>query len=259
MNARLKSAFLIESSQVIDQIGNTFVLNLLTRLREIEALARSLALLIEQLPLVESLLHQVVPSLLNFHGDLTIAGGGVWFEPYQFHPERDRRCFFWGRHSEGPLHYFDEYNQTAASYHHEPWYVVGHYAQPGQCLWSKSYVDPHSHERMVSCTTPFFRAGCFAGVVTVDLLLEGLQATVDRWQQTTGGYIFVLDRNNQLITFPDLKRATKAACQDTGRSLEDFPSMHQLAEHQPAFAPFFGGRRGARSAGAGPKRPSLLG
>lgn len=238
MNARLKSAFLIESSQVIDQIGNTFVLNLSTRLREIEAVARSLALLMEQLPPVESLLHQVVPSLLNFHGDLTIAGGGVWFEPYQFHPERDRCCFFWGRCSEGPLHYFDGYNQAAVGYHHEPWYVVGHYAQPGQCLWSKSYVDPYSHERMVSCTTPFFKAGGFAGVVTVDLRLEGLQTTVNRWQQTTGGYIFVLDRNNQLITFPNLTQTKKADLNDPDRSLEGFLSIHQLAEHKLAFAPF---------------------
>lgn len=231
------SAFLRESSQITDQIGNAFVLNLYARVREIEALARALSTMVETLPPIESLVQQVVPPLLNFQDDGAIAGGGVWFEPYAFAGDRERQSFFWGRDADGRLRFFDDYNQCNVGYHQEPWYVVGKYANPGQCVWSKAYMDPHSGELMITCTAPTYRQGNFLGVVTVDLKLEGLQETVNLWQKKTGGYIIVLDYGNQFIAFPKPDWVKKTQTHASGKAVETFITLQELVERKPLFSP----------------------
>jgi len=237
MSPQLKNPFLLESSQLVGQIGNAFILNLYTQLREIETLARSIALTVEHLPPSDDLIHQIIPTTLNFHNDPLIAGGGVWFEPHQFHPEKERCSFFWGRDANGHLIFFDSYNQSESGYHREDWYVVGPYAKPGQSLWSKSYMDPYSHALMITCTTPIFKNQQFSGVVTVDLTLENLQAKVNQWQQKTGGYIFILDRNNQFITFPDINQVKRTHTTSSGKSLETFITIDELVNGFPIFQP----------------------
>ncbi|WP_448597770.1 ATP-binding protein [Thermoleptolyngbya sp.] len=236
------STFLRESSQITDQIGNAFVLNLYARVREIEALARTMSTMAETLPAAassaaESLMQQVIPPLLNFQDDGAIAGGGVWFEPYAFAGDRERQSFFWGRDANGRLQFFDDYNQSDAGYHQEPWYVVGQCAKPGQCVWSKAYMDPHSSELMITCTTPAYRQGTFVGVVTVDLKLEGLQETVNLWQKKTGGYIIVLDYGNQFIAFPRPDWVKKTQTHASGKVVETFITLQELVEKKPLFSP----------------------
>ncbi|MBD1911774.1 MULTISPECIES: ATP-binding protein [unclassified Leptolyngbya] len=238
MSPQLKNPFLLESSQLTGQIGSAFILHLFTQLREMETLARSIALTVAHLPPHDELIQQVVPEVLNYQGDRLIAGGGIWFEPYQFHPDKERCSFFWARNSAGTLVFLDGYNQAEAGYHRESWYVVGPYAKPGQSLWSKSYMDPYSRELMITCTTPIFKDANFAGVVTVDLTLESLQTRVNWWQQKSGGYIFILDRNNQFITFPDREQVTRTYTTRHGKKLEKFISIHEFVETFPLFSPF---------------------
>ncbi len=231
------SLLLSESSRFIDQLGNSIVLDIYTRLREIEALTRSLAAIAEQLPRSISLFMQTIPAVLDFQSDTSIAGGGVWFEPEQFSPGCVRRSFFWGRNTQDQLIYFDDYNQTARGYHQEAWYVVGFYTRPGQCCWSTSYMDPYSYQLMVTCTTPMYQADQLIGVVTVDLKLEGLHANIDAWQKKTGGYLFVLDRNNQFITFPQPERVKKTYQDEKGNQAESLHTLEEFAADQPLFAP----------------------
>jgi signal transduction histidine kinase len=240
MNTRLKTAFLAESSQVIDQIGNTFVLTLHARLREIEAIARSLSAVVAKLPHDRELYYQFIPTVLDFQNDWAIAGGGIWFEPYSFDLNQERSSFFWGRNSAGELIYFDDYNQSQTGYHREAWYVIGQHVEVGRCIWSKAYRDPHSHQFMVTCVTPFIQHNTFAGVVTVDLTLEGLQATVDQWQQQTGGYILILDWNNQLITSPHIhaRSILSESAQIHPIDLEESSiSLDDLAQNYEGFLP----------------------
>ncbi|MFQ3616928.1 MAG: ATP-binding protein [Cyanobacteriota bacterium] len=235
------STFLRESSQVTDQIGNAFVLHLYARVREIEALARTMSTMAETLPTAspaaESLMQQVIPPLLNFQDDGAIAGGGVWFEPYAFAGDRERQSFFWGRGADGQLQFLDDYNQCDVGYHQEAWYVVGKYAEPGRCVWSKAYMDPHSGELMITCTAPAYRQGNFVGVVTVDLRLEGLQETVNLWQKKTGGYIIVLDYGNQFIAFPKPDWVKKRQIHASGKAVETFITLRELVEKKPLFLP----------------------
>lgn len=237
MNATNKSIVLAESARFVGQLGNNIVSNLYSRILEIEALTRTIGSAAETLPKSEPIIQDLLPKLIDFQGDQSIAGGGYWPEPYAYDPEVERRSFFWGRNAAGKLEYFDSYNQSEMGYHQEAWYVVARCAEPQQCFWSSSYMDPHSYQPMVTCTAPVFAAGTFAGAVTIDLKLEGLQSLVEAWRKKTGGYIFILDRENKFITFPDLTQVKKVYLDDRGNSVEEFIFAEELAEKEPCFSP----------------------
>lgn len=58
---------------------------------------------------------------------------------------------------------------------------------------------------MVTCAVAIFEQEKFSGAATIDLNLERLQAFVKSLQNEIGGYVFILDRNNKFITFPQPK------------------------------------------------------
>jgi len=243
MQSSRKNIILAESSRQIGQIGHTFVLELNARIREIAALTRTLAAAANCLPKSETLYTQVISGILEFDGDLSIAGGGVWPEPYAFDSHQERRSFFWGRDAAGVLQYYNDYNQSELGYHQEAWYAVGRYINAPRSLWSASYLDPYSQQPMVTCTSAIANANNFAGVVTVDLKLEGLQALVETWQKETGGYIFILDHRNRFITFPKLdwvktfrSNAQKVA-ENPKAVIDSFMVVTELADQQPLFLP----------------------
>lgn len=235
MNTDNRSIILSESSKIIKQLGNRIVLSLYAQIREFEALTRTVGAIAQTLPPSIDAFMTLIPPVLDFQGDLRIAGGGVWPEPYTFSPDLERRSFFWGRDETGTLRYFDNYNSSEKGYHQKSWYVLGRYSKPGQCFWSESYMDPHSHQPMVTCTTPLFKEGQFTGVVTLDLKLEGLQTTVEAWRKKTGGYVFILDHTNTFITFPDLALVKKGGVEQSDPIGEEFMQVAELAEQQPLF------------------------
>ena len=236
MNTRGKALVLDESARLTERIGNNAVSALLSRSREIAALTRTLATTTENLPNSVNTFKEVIPHLIDFGRDTGIEGGGIWPEPYTFDPEQERRSFFWARESDGLLKYYDDYNQVGSSYHQEEWYVPASYLKRSKsCYWSRSYTDPHSYEAMVTCTVPTYNGENFSGTVTIDLTLEGLQQFADRWQEETGGYIFIVDRNNKFITFPDKSLVRTSDTTDTAP-----PGMIDattLATREPLFEP----------------------
>jgi len=220
-----------ESLRHVEQAGNTTVAEINAYANRIEALTVSLGTLVEQLPKSMESFMQMIPPMIDFHGDLSIAGGGVWPEPYTFDPALERRSFFWGRNENGVLQYFDSYNQSEIGYHHEEWYVPSRYTQPGKCFWSRSYMDPYSMQPMVTCTVGTYAKNQFSGSVTLDIKLEGLHALVKELQALAGGYTFIVDRNNKFITFPE----PEAVC-TTEKGSKEFINTHDFMQRQPAFA-----------------------
>jgi signal transduction histidine kinase len=237
MNTRGKKLVLDESSRLIEQIGNNAISDLNSRSLQIEALARTLGTTAENLPKSESTFKTILPKLVNFQGDLNVAGGGFWPEPYAFNPKIARRSFFWGRDRNGVLKYYDDYNQPGSGYHNEEWYVVARYAKPGRCFWSKSYMDAYSYQPMVTCTVPTYQQGKFSGVATIDLKLEGLQAFTKFWQEKTGGYAFILDRNNKFLSFVDPSLVKNIGKDSKGNRTEEFILASEFAKKQPLFLP----------------------
>lgn len=237
INTRGKKSLSDASSRLIEATGNQAVSELNARSLEIAALARTLAATAEQLPKSEATFKTVLPALINFQGDLAVAGGGIWPEPYAFRPEQERSSFFWGREAAGTLRYYDDYNQSQLGYHHEEWYVPARYTPPNSCFWSRSYIDPYSLQPMVTCTIAMFNQQQFSGVATIDLKLEGLQDFATSLQEKTGGYVFILDRNNRFITFPQQDRIKTASSDRQGNQRQRFLLAAELAAQEPLFAP----------------------
>lgn len=237
MKTKGQQMVLEESSRLIEQTGNNAVSHLQARSQEIAALARSLATLVEILPKSEKTFKQIIPEIINFQGDQAVAGGGVWPEPYTFDPKLVRRSFFWGRDAKGILQYYDDYNQPGPGYHNEEWYVVARYSQPGKCFWSRSYMDPYSYQPMVTCTVATFKSQQFTGTVTIDLKLEGLHDFAESWRQQTGGYIFIVDRNNKFISFPKPELVKHFGKDNKGKKTEEFMLAYEFAKKEPLFAP----------------------
>ncbi len=177
-----------------------------------EGLAVALENLGEQLPHNEAQWRALIPSMLDLDGraDL-IAGGGLWPEPGAFAADVERRSFFWGRDALGELRYFDDYNAPdGPGYHAEEWYVPTRYQHSGNCYWSRSYQDPYSGEKMVTCSAPMRIGDTFIGTSTVDLKLSGLQKFLEARGRALQGYAFALDRNGVFITLPPANDAVLA-------------------------------------------------
>lgn len=249
-----------ESTKLIEENGNNVVSHMAARLGSIEALVRAMANAGENLPRDPAVFRQTIRGMLDFDGDYDVAGGGIWFEPGRFEDGVDRYSFFWGRDQRNELVFFEDYNTPGPSYdaarfaqddnyrrqflespgyHHEEWYVVGaHLNDPARGVWSGSYMDPYSYQPMVTVTVALRDASqAFMGVATVDLKLEGLQSLVQTWAQKTGGYVFLLDRDNRFITFPRPELAKRLSHDSRGKRVEEFYTVAGFAEQHAAFRP----------------------
>ena len=177
-----------------------------TELSKGAVVTQSIAALAQTVALQESAFLQIFPTVIDHFGNTNIAGGGIWPEPNMFSDGVVRNAFFWARNSAGQLEKIDDYNQADGNgYHNEAWYTVGRSLKTGQCAWSEAYEDPSSGTAMVTCTVPIKREGRFWGVATVDLMLAGLDKLLQRQNQDSGGFSFVLGQGQQIISFPNIR------------------------------------------------------
>ncbi|MFZ4542247.1 MAG: response regulator [Rickettsiales bacterium] len=200
------SRYLIQSKLDEHAIASKMVIKALeSRLANAEALASSIANISQMQPKNSVDLKRILPAIIDKHGAAgLIAGGGFWPEPFTYNSKVERHSFFWGRNKYGKLEFFNDYNKMdGAGYHHEEWYVPLRYSSSTSCYWSKSYVDTYSGQPMVTCSLPIRSEGVFQGVSTIDLKLEGLGELLDDALKATGGYGFIVDRNNKFISYPD--------------------------------------------------------
>lgn len=236
MNTKGQQLILEESERVIKETINASVREIQNRLQEIQALARSEKEISEHLPKQVDAFKTFLPAIINFQGDQGVAGGGFWPEPFMFDAKIDRRSFFWGRDEKGFLKYFDDYNDPKGpGYIHEEWYVPSRYSTKNRCYWSKSYMDPYSYEPMTTCTIGTYESENFSGAVTIDVKLSGLSKFAQELSKKTGGYIFILDRNNRFLTFPIPEIAKRYGKDEKGNKTEEFLISSEFAAKQPLF------------------------
>ncbi len=238
MNTKGRALVLTESANNTEQHGNYVVAQLHIRSHQIETLARALGAAAKNLPKSEAMAKQVLPEIISFQNDPGVAGGGFWPEPYTYDAKSERRSFFWGRDSSNVLAYYDDYNQPGPGYLHEEWYAPARHLAEGRGFWSRSYLDPYSYQPMVTVTVATRDSvGNFFGAATIDLKLEGLEALTRVWQQTVGGYLFILDRNNKFIAFPNHEIVKKMPPDSAGKPVVDFLQSADLARREPLFRP----------------------
>lgn len=231
-----KDYLITKNKELIDETGSHIVSEISLRINIAENLTRNLAATGETLPKDILLFSKVIPQILNAQENQEfIAGGGIWPEPNAFKSGVNRRSFFWGRDDLGKLRYFDQYNDAAGSgYHNEEWYVPGRYSEQGQCLWSKSYMDPFTLAPMVTCTVALFEQQQFTGNATVDVSLKELKSILREGSAKLDGYAYAIDRNNKFLSFPD-EALTKVTNLSNNALTEEYITLDELAAKQPLF------------------------
>ena len=229
------------ANDLAHEVGNTISAELSKRLRVAETLASAIANTAEHLPKDPEIHKEIIKNIIDYEStESCIAGGGIWPEPYQFDQKTERRSFFWGRDKQGILQYFDDYNDTNENdYHHEQWYTPAKYIPEGQSFWSEPYIDPYSLEAMATTTVPMYRDNKFYGVATIDIKLDGLKSFLAEKAKHFNGYIFAVDRNGKLLSYPDTKiskQAPKVRKQLKNSDITEYQTITELAKSQPYFS-----------------------
>lgn len=225
----------LASENMIERTGNEAVNGILGTISRVDGIARAAELLTGGMPKDTQLYMNTYYPMMN-DSDHQIASGGIWFEPYGFQQNAERKALFWIRNNENVMQYDSQYediNKVPDPYYKDAWYVPARYSNIDTCLWSKSYIDPASQVPMLTCTRPLKIKDEFEGVITVDLNLSSLQELTKQWQTITGGYVFLADLDNRFLTFPDEKLVKKSS----GENIEEFIYAEDLSKTQPLFVP----------------------
>lgn len=209
------------NTALIEETGQGLTRQLSTVLSRIEGETVSLSRLAEVLPNDESLYQSVVPHLIGDARDSIITGGGIWPEPGAFTPGVEKRSFFWARDGEGKLVFSNDYNaEGSTGYHAESWYQHAKGHSQNHCLWSDVYQDASTGVNMVTCSIPYQLAGKFAGVATTDIRLDNVATFMQRQGNRTGGYAFVVDKQGQILYFPQADSARYKTFSELARSAD---------------------------------------
>lgn len=209
------------NTALIEETGQGLTRQLSTVLSRIEGETVSLSRLAEVLPNDESLYQSVVPHLIGESKDSIITGGGIWPEPGTFTAGVEKRSFFWARNAEGKLVYSNDYNVEGSSgYHNESWYQHAKNHSQNSCLWSDVYQDASSGVNMVTCSVPYQLASKFAGVATTDIRLDNVATFMQQQGNSTGGYAFVVDKQGQILYFPQADLAKYKTINELAQSAQ---------------------------------------
>ncbi|MBA4712161.1 MULTISPECIES: methyl-accepting chemotaxis protein [Citrobacter] len=207
------------NTALIEETGQGLTRQLSTVLSRIEGETVSLSRLAEVLPNDESLYQSVVPHLIGEDSHSIITGGGIWPEPNAFTAGVEKRSFFWARNAEGKLDFSNDYNaEGSAGYHNESWYQHAKGHSQNSCLWSDVYQDASSGVNMVTCSIPYQLAGKFAGVATTDIRLDNVATFMQQQGNSTGGYAFVVDKQGQILYFPQADQTKYKTFSDLAQS-----------------------------------------
>ena len=113
----------------------------------------------------------------------------------------------------------NDYNaEGSAGYHNESWYQHAKGHSQNSCLWSDVYQDASSGVNMVTCSIPYQLAGKFAGVATTDIRLDNVATFMQQQGNSTGGYAFVVDKQGQILYFPQADQTKYKTFSDLAQS-----------------------------------------
>ena len=132
--------------------------------------------------------------------DDTIVSAGIWPEPYALDPKKLLNSHFFNKADDGKIDQLFSYNNPKNTpYQEEYWYTSVVNKKQGTISWSDVYIDPYTHVRMITASSPYYYDGIFAGVATVDLSLEELLGFIKNHAEEYNLGIMLRDKLNQVL------------------------------------------------------------
>ncbi|PMI91208.1 histidine kinase, partial [Vibrio splendidus] len=132
--------------------------------------------------------------------DDTIVSAGIWPEPYALDPKKLLNSHFFNKADDGKIDQLFSYNNPKNTpYQEEYWYTSVVNKKQGTISWSDVYIDPYTHVRMITASSPYYYDGTFAGVATVDLSLEELLGFIKNHAEEYNLGIMLRDKLNQVL------------------------------------------------------------
>jgi sigma-B regulation protein RsbU (phosphoserine phosphatase) len=208
LGAVLINSYLFSKTVIVEQAeeqsrtrGREVANQLAALIKPVEQAAHDIALTMEDSSLTGQEIEALTGRIVESNSD--VFAMAIAFEPYTFSYDT---LFF------APYSYrdHDEIKLTQLGgpnyrYFYMDWYQLCKELE--QSLWSEPYYDTEaSGVLMVTYSTPFYRMDQgtkrFAGVVTVDITLDWLQAMITKHQLYDSGYALVLSRNGTYIAHP---------------------------------------------------------
>ena len=152
---------------------------------------------------------------------INAVGGGFWFEPYSFKPDRLRAGFYAFTDKEtnkariDNKFFMDEYD-----YHNRNWYreILQGVTRPFQVVWTKPYVDDTgTFSLMTTAGAGIFKNGKLIAISTVDWEIEEVIKNLIKINPTKNSFV--------LLCVPDKDYIISSVFTDsfTGESLKSIP------------------------------------
>ena len=145
-----------------------------------------------------------------------IYGACLAFEPYRFNKDVELFAPYFYK-PDGTVH-FKQLGDGKYSYLDKDWYKTA--KDKGEPGWSEPYLDTGGgNALMATYSVPIYQNSEFIGVATVDLSLDRMTDNISNVKPSKTGYIFVVSKKGQFISFPDKKQIMKGNILDTNRDL----------------------------------------
>lgn len=114
----------------------------------------------------------------------------------------------------GVLISYDQYSQLADpgpgnesyfDFTQRPWYTSA--KESGGVVFSDTYMDDYGRGLTISCSAPFYNEkGEFAGVVSMDILIDDLLQSIINLQSTDGSYVMLVEKDGDIIASPFMEK-----------------------------------------------------
>jgi sigma-B regulation protein RsbU (phosphoserine phosphatase) len=145
-----------------------------------------------------------------------IYGSCLAFEPYSFTPEKYFYAPYYYRHNQVPE--FVQLGNPDYNYFKWEWYTRPR--DLNRAVWTEPYFDEGGgNVVMTTYSTPFYRAGQFWGIATIDIAMAQLMAQARNLQVGRTGYSMIVSRSGKFVAYPEFEKIMKANILDVNREL----------------------------------------
>ncbi len=185
----------------------------------------------------QSLRRMGAALMAKIPADSPIVAAGIWPEPRQFNPKRERSSLYWTLGAEAASRggrFHDDYNDPAnISYHGEIWYTPARYYQGQGCFWSPRYLEAFLRKPVVACAVAVEIDGRFAGVTSLVLDLTKLSTALPQLSSDAPFYL-LLDQQQAILSAAGIATAANdnlpALAQTDPRFGQVAVQLHQRGE-----------------------------